>query len=99
MVGNSNYIGYDRPMSERNGYKPGVPCWVDIWRDDPDAAAAFYTQLFGWEAARGDRYSMFRLGGREVAGLGSPRPEGAPPVWTTYVWVESADATAATAGE
>jgi predicted enzyme related to lactoylglutathione lyase len=82
-------------MSTRDGYEPGVPCWVDTWRDDRDAAAAFYTQLFGWDAARGDAYSMFRLRGREVAGLGSPGPAGAPVAWTTYVWVESADATAA----
>ena len=35
-------------MSERNGYEPGVPCWVAAVEPDPDAAARFYTELFGW---------------------------------------------------
>jgi hypothetical protein len=81
-------------MSERDGYAPGVPCWVDTWQDDADAATAFYTGLFGWDAARGE-YSLFQLRGRDVAGLGSPY-RGAPS-WTTYVWVDSADDTAAKA--
>ena len=79
-------------MSERNGYEPGVPCWVDTWRDDPDAVVGFYTQLFGWEAARGE-YTLFRRRRLDVAGLG--RRAGTPPAWTTYVWVDDADATAA----
>jgi len=37
-------------VSERDGYEHGVPCWVDTWQPDADAAVAFYTQLFGWEA-------------------------------------------------
>ena len=57
-------------MSERNGYAHGVPCWVDTWRDDVDGAVGFYTELFGWEAARGE-YSMFQLRGRDVAGIGA----------------------------
>jgi uncharacterized protein len=81
-------------MSERNGYGPGVPCWVDTWRDDADAAVGFYTDLFGWEAARGE-YSLFRLRGRDVAGVGAGAA--GPPAWTTYVWVDDADATATTA--
>jgi uncharacterized protein len=79
-------------MSERNGYEPGVPCWVDTWQDDDAAAARFYSELFGWEVARGE-YTLFRLRGRDVAGAG--RREGAAPAWTTYVWVDDADATAA----
>src|SRR4051812_42366245 len=82
------------PMSERDGYAPGVPCWVDTWQDDADAAASFYSGVFGWDAARGE-YSLFQLRGRDGAGLGSPlRSE---PAWTTYVWVDSADPTAAKA--
>jgi hypothetical protein len=34
-------------MSERDGYQPGVPCWVDTWQPDAGAASRFYTQLFG----------------------------------------------------
>ena len=91
-------------MLERDGYPPGVPCWVDTRQPDPDAAAAFYGGLFGWEfedrspAGSSERYLVAQLRGRDVAGIGS-RPEAAPPtpVWSTYVWVESADAAAAQA--
>jgi predicted enzyme related to lactoylglutathione lyase len=86
-------------MSERSGFEHGVPCWVDTWHDDADAAARFYSGVFGWdieEAPRapgsGDRYLVCRLRGRDVAAVGS-QPEGGPPmaVWNTYIWVESAD--------
>jgi predicted enzyme related to lactoylglutathione lyase len=36
-------------MPERDGYIPGVPCWVDASEPDPEAAVDFYGGLFGWE--------------------------------------------------
>jgi predicted enzyme related to lactoylglutathione lyase len=36
-------------MPERDGYIPGVPCWVDATEPDPEAALDFYGALFGWE--------------------------------------------------
>jgi uncharacterized protein len=36
-------------MPERDGYIPGVPCWVDASEPDPEAAVDFYGDLFGWE--------------------------------------------------
>jgi uncharacterized protein len=36
-------------MPERDGYIPGVPCWVDTSQPDPEAAVEFYGGLFGWE--------------------------------------------------
>jgi predicted enzyme related to lactoylglutathione lyase len=36
-------------MPERDGYIPGVPCWVDLTEPDPEAALEFYGGLFGWE--------------------------------------------------
>ena len=36
-------------MPERDGYIPGVPCWVDASEPDPEAAIDFYGGLFGWE--------------------------------------------------
>jgi uncharacterized protein len=86
-------------MIERDGYPAGVPCWVDTLQPNPDAAAAFYRDLFGWElepqpwiAGEPGRYFIGKLWGRDVAGIG-PRREDAPgpPTWNTYVWVESAD--------
>jgi predicted enzyme related to lactoylglutathione lyase len=89
-------------MLERDGYMPGVPCWIDTTQPDPEAAAAFYGGLFGWDLddvmppdAPG-KYFIARLRGGDVAAVGS-QPEGAPPmaVWNTYIWVDSADDAAA----
>jgi uncharacterized protein len=85
-------------MPERNGYIPGVPCWVDTSQPDPEAAVAFYRDLFGWELedvmppGTEGKYFMARIRGGDFAALGSI-PEGAPQeaTWNTYVWVESAD--------
>jgi uncharacterized protein len=78
-------------MSERNGYEPGVPCWVDTRQPDPRAAADFYTRLFGWEAETNGDYTFCRLRGRDVAAITT----GDSPTWSTHVWVEDAEKTAA----
>jgi predicted enzyme related to lactoylglutathione lyase len=89
-------------MPERDGYIPGVPCWIDTSQPDPSAAADFYGDLFGWELedmmppeAPGE-YFMGRIRGLNVAAVGSI-PEGAPQMatWNTYVWVDSVDDAAA----
>jgi predicted enzyme related to lactoylglutathione lyase len=36
-------------MPLREGYIPGVPCWVEANEPDPQAALGFYGGLFGWE--------------------------------------------------
>ena len=36
-------------MPLRDGYIPGVPCWVEASEPDPEAALDFYGGLFGWE--------------------------------------------------
>jgi uncharacterized protein len=36
-------------MPERDGYIPGVPCWVEASEPDPKVALDFYGGLFGWE--------------------------------------------------
>jgi predicted enzyme related to lactoylglutathione lyase len=83
-------------------YIPGVPCWIDTNQPDPNAAAAFYSGLFGWEIedamppGSDQHYLMARIRGGDVAGINGI-PEGAPPAarWDTYIWVQSADDTAA----
>jgi uncharacterized protein len=85
-------------MLERDGYLPGVPCWIDTTQPDPEAAVSFYSGLFGWDfedampPGSAGKYFIARLRGGDVAAVGS-QPEGAPPMatWNTYVWVESAD--------
>jgi predicted enzyme related to lactoylglutathione lyase len=92
-------------MSHRDGYEPGVPCWVAAVEPDAKAAARFYADLFGWETENlmpedhpGD-YIVCRKGGRDAAAVvsqhGAPPPP--RPIWTTHIHVEDADAAAAKA--
>ena len=88
-------------MPERDGYIPGVPCWVDTSQPDPEAAVDFYQGLFGGSSRtccrRIRRASTSSPGSRAAT---SPRwgsiPETAPQMatWNTYVWADSADETA-----
>ena len=91
-------------MTDRDRYIPGVPCWADAMHPDPEAAATFYSGLFGWSCddmmpeGESGHYFMATIDGRDAAALSSI-PEGAPPVamWNTYVWVDDADETVAKA--
>jgi predicted enzyme related to lactoylglutathione lyase len=95
-------------MGERTSYTPGTFSWADVSTTDQEGAKTFYSGLFGWEAedipvGDGVSYSMMRLDGRDVAAI-SPQPPqqrdaGVPPLWNSYVTVESADAAAEKAGQ
>ena len=82
---------------EIDTYEPGVPSWIDLGSPDPQGAADFYGALFGWDAPEGPPetggYRVAMVGDRAVAGIGQAQNPG-PPVWATYIAVESADATA-----
>lgn len=86
-------------MSERNDYPPGAPCWVDTLQPDPQAAARFYGQVFGWEFDEprpmpdglAGEYLSARIGGRLVAGVGQAPDAASPAVWSTYIGVDSVD--------
>jgi uncharacterized protein len=88
-------------VPDRDGYIPGVPCWIDTSQPDPKAAVAFYSGLFGWEfedvmpTGSEAEYFIGRLGGRDAGAVGSI-PEAAPQMamWNTYICVDSADETA-----
>jgi uncharacterized protein len=76
-------------------YPNGTPSWVDLGSPDPDAAAKFYGELFGWERTEPGpdetgNYCMFTQDGKSVAGL-MKNAQG--PFWTTYISVDSTDAT------
>jgi uncharacterized protein len=95
-------------MGERTQYTPGTFSWADLASTDPDAAKSFYANLFGWVAEDvpipdDGYYSMQRLEGKDAAAI-APQPQaqrdaGAPPVWQSYITVESADAAAQRADE
>ncbi len=94
-------------MGDRDSYAPGTFCWADLGTTDADAAKAFYTKVFGWEAVdapAGDAgtYTTFRLDGRDVAALyemGEQERGRLPPHWSSYVSVEDVDAAVAKARE
>src|SRR5580658_3573012 len=93
-------------MPVRTSYTQGTPNWVDLQTPDQDAAKPFYSGLFGWTyddqpMPEGQVYSMAMLGEYAVAAIAPQPPEmvaaGAPPMWNTYLAVDSADDAAARA--
>jgi uncharacterized protein len=92
-------------MSERTSYEPGTPCWIDLGTPDQDAAADFYGGLFGWSVEEDENagqtggYRVATLRDKAIGGVMKLMEEGQPPAWSTYICVEDADATAATARE
>ena len=89
-------------MGERESYAPGTFCWADLGTTDADAAKAFYTRVFGWEAVdtpvgEAGTYTMFRLEGSDVAALyelDEEQRSSLTPHWSSYVSVEDVDALA-----
>jgi len=76
--------------------------WYDLMTTDADAAAAFYTEVLGWEIARADaEYRIWKATDEEadetheVAGLMQLTEEmcagGARPIWLGYICVDDVD--------
>jgi len=88
-------------MPEMTEYPAGTPSWVDLGTPDIDKTVAFYGGLFGWdipEAENAEQTGGYRTAmsnGKTVAGIMPLMQEGQPPVWSSYVNVDDADATAA----
>ena len=87
-------------MPKRTSYAQGTPNWVDLQTSDQDAAKAFYSGLFGWTyddqpMPQGQVYAMAQRGDDNVAAIAPQPPEmaaaGAPPMWNTYIAVNSVD--------
>jgi predicted enzyme related to lactoylglutathione lyase len=87
-------------MPVRTSYLQGTPNWVDLQTTDQAGAKAFYEGLFGWTfndlpMPDGAVYSMADLGDEQVAAIAPQSPElaaaGAPPMWNTYLAVDSVD--------
>lgn len=86
-------------------YLHGLFSWTDLSSPDPATSKEFYKGLFGWDAADQHfpdgslMYVMFSSEGKTVAGLGPQPPQlaeqGVPPVWNSYVSVDSVDDTIA----
>ncbi len=88
-------------MGTRERYEPGAFSWVELATSDAAAAKDFYGTLLGWEyedndIGDGGVYSMGKVDGHYVGAL---YETDAPPHWSSYVTVESADAAAEKAKE
>ncbi|MEI6320399.1 MAG: VOC family protein [Pseudomonadota bacterium] len=77
----------------------GAFSWSELTTTDPDAAAGFYAELFGWTVKAPDPamggYRVVNIGDAGVAGIMAP-PPGAPPMpphWGSYVTVKQIDET------
>jgi len=83
-------------MAEVSSYATGQPCWADVTSPDVEAAATFYSGLFGWKAARDPRpeaggYTMFSRDGKSVAAASPPQGGGPPSCWTVYLAADDVD--------
>jgi len=79
--------------SETGKVKDGHFVWIDLLTEDPVSAAAFYSRLFGWRAARSSEngdYYLFYLDGKPVAGMSATdNKDAAAPesLWLTTISV------------
>ena len=81
----------------------GAFSWSELMTSDPQAAANFYSQLFGWKVdtmPMGEgQYRVLKVGETSVGGV-MGMPPGAPPMppaWGCYVTVDNVDETVALA--
>ena len=85
--------------------EPVSLCWNELLTRDPEAAAKFYCDLFGWTAEVTHTgvvpYTMLRNRGRAAAGIFTitEEMENVPPHWAVYLAVADVDAVAAKARE
>lgn len=81
--------------------KHGAFGWRELMTRDPEAATAFYTELFDWETEEttiGDTsYTVLKVDGDRVGGIIGIPPEASeiPTAWSSHVTVDDVDAIAA----
>ena len=74
--------------------QPGALTWNDLVSPDPDAAARFYGELFGWtymDIPNSGGYRVIRNGERSNGGI-PPRHGDNPPAWLPYFGHEDVEA-------
>lgn len=78
---------------------PGAVSWTELMTSDPQAAAAFYGPLFGWQIDLMPdapmEYRVFKVGESAQGGISGFPPDGPkmPPHWNAYVTVADLKAT------
>jgi predicted enzyme related to lactoylglutathione lyase len=85
--------------------EPGALCWSELTTRDAKAAAAFYTEMFGWAGKHSNvgtptEYHEFSVGDQPSIGM-MPMPQEMPPsvpsYWMPYFQVADLDAAVSTA--
>ncbi len=92
-------------MPKFEKYQQGTPSYVELITPDPEAGAAFYAAVFGWdiaemplpEEAGGGVYRQSQVEGDTVTGISGQMPgmEGHPAFWGVYLTVDDVDAAVA----
>jgi predicted enzyme related to lactoylglutathione lyase len=92
-------------MPKFEKYQQATPSYVELTTPDPEAGAAFYSALFGWDVAEmplpeeagGGVYRQGQLQGDTVCGISGQMPgmEGHPAFWGIYLTVDDVDAATA----
>jgi len=95
--------GMVSPMSFNQPLKPppergvlGPVAWVELQSTDPQKAASFYKELFGWgssemEMGPGAKYTVLKAGDHDVGGIGEKAPSLPGTMWLTYFSVDDVD--------
>jgi predicted enzyme related to lactoylglutathione lyase len=89
----------DQPDTPESDAPPpaGQFCWDELLTNDPEGAARFYGELFGWTEEKMDMgemgtYRIMKRGERFGGGIMRMPPQAeAPPHWLSYVAVEDVD--------
>jgi hypothetical protein len=66
------------------------PVWIDLASADAAASREFYAKLFGWQIEVNPDplyggYSVAKIGGKDVAGIGPKMMPEAPTAWSVYL--------------
>lgn len=94
------YSAVDKTPPRAGKTPHGDFCWDELHSTEPEAACAFYGELFGWKSSRLDMgpmgfYWIEKSSNQDVAGIMKLAREAAQkPFWLPYLAVDVVDATA-----
>ena len=87
-----------RPHSNGISGVPGTFCWADLCTRAEEAAAQFYSAVFGWQITKAENddsgYLHIKNGEAFIGGIPPAQflPPNVPPHWMLYFYVTDADA-------
>jgi predicted enzyme related to lactoylglutathione lyase len=82
---------------------PGLLSWNELDTSDPEAAGAFYSDLFGWNVDKMDmggmEYRVVAVDGHGNGGIRGAMVPGVPPHWLVYFGTDDLDGSLAASNE